>query len=125
MLSSIAIQSWESVYVLFVVPGLILWIAGVIWSLRKSNIRGAVLLQVLGAVEVMAGAGVAFISGLNFTVKALEKAEVLDPTTLLLDYQYFAQIGFIGFVAHWVMLLVTLMIVIRVIRKNHKITGNI
>lgn len=110
MLPSIVIQPWESCYVLFLVPGVVVWIVGVVWCLKLRNVRGAVLLQVVGALEVALGAGAAYVKGLADVGLGMLHSGSYDPLLLAKDHGFMAHVGLIGFVMHWGLLLVTFLL---------------
>ncbi len=110
---------------LFMQPGLIIWVAGAIWCFRKNNIHGAVILQVLGALEIVIGGIVAFIVAVkNIAAYTIDHGGY-DPVAIFADLDYYGEIVLIGLITHFVLLAITLILVIRAktnIHRSHLVT---
>ncbi|MCH7225991.1 hypothetical protein [Haloferula sp. A504] len=116
MLASIFIEPWESVYMVFLYPGCAIWAAGMVWSLRRRNLRGALLLQIIGAIEVAIGAGAAYVTGLNGTASLLETSGQFNPMQIAGEHRYMSAVCLIGYALHWVLLAMTLLVALIVRR---------
>lgn len=118
-------ESWEIVDMLFMLPGLIIWIAGAIWCFRKNNIHGAVLLQVLGALEIVIGGITAFIVAMRELASATIDHGGYDPYIMSTDLINYVEIVLIGLITHFVLLALTLMLSVRAktnISRSHLVT---
>jgi hypothetical protein len=115
------IEPWETIYMLFMLPGLIIWIVGAIWCFRKINIHGAVLLQVLGALEIAIGGITAFIVAIREIATYPKDSGGYDPVAMFLDVEYYGEIPIIGIIANFVLLAITLILVIRAKRNRSQL----
>lgn len=102
---------------LFMLPGLIIWLIGAIWSFRKNNIRGAILLQILGSIEVVIGGLFALLLAMKSVASGILGAAGIDPSAAAMDYNYSANIALIGLIAHFILLGITLTLAIRAKRN--------
>ena len=105
---------------LFTLPGLIIWVGGLIWCIRKNNLLGSMMVQVVGALEVVVGAGAAFIFGMVDIADAILASRSFEPQMFIGDSKYVAKVSLCGLLIHLVMLLVTVTLVLFVKRRSKK-----
>lgn len=115
-------EPWESVYMLFMLPGLILWIIGAIWCFRKNNVHGSVLIQILGAVEITIGGLIGFIFSMRPVASVTINMEGgFSPLVAANDFVDNTVIPLIGLITHFVLLGITLKLAIRA-KRNRRLS---
>jgi hypothetical protein len=112
---------WEDVYILFMLPGFIIWLIGAIWCFKTNNIRGSVLLQVIGALEIALGGISAFIVAIKDLAYGAYEYGANDPVVIFGNIEFYAVFPIIGLIAHFILLAMTLIIAIRAKRNLKKI----
>lgn len=121
ILSSITYEPWESVYMWFLAPGLLLWIGAAIWWAKNRMLWLPLVVQLAGGFGAVTGGIAAYMAGISSSRKVMIEAGFWDPSVEAGDRAFFAEIMLIGWGLHWVMLIGTL---IMAIATNKRITKN-
>lgn len=105
---------------LFMLPGLVLWITGAIWCFRNNNIRGSIVFQIVGALEILIGGIFALIMVIKSDLSDMMAAGGYDTYFMSRDFVDYCEIPIIGLIAHFILLAFTLILAIRAKRNLRK-----